>query len=116
MAKRPAWAKCIQRTRYFAWCGRHLEPFEWAFVDVPYAADSVPDGDRLPVCARCLMAYKNKSTEGDPDAGSVARVFNDYPLPFNAAPCKGDPRAVVGVACAATDPKRHPASDKSLSR
>lgn len=57
---RPEYVKCVrrsnvERTRY-TWCGRLIDVFEFAFVDVSHAAENGEQMAYLVACPACVEA------------------------------------------------------------
>ena len=45
-----------------AWCGKHIEPFEWAFLDIDHAINTIKTDDEMQwdICKRCLAAIEQE--------------------------------------------------------
>lgn len=60
MPDRPEYVKCIRHTheerKRTSWCGREIEPFEFAFTDIDHAAYERMRHGRLLICPECLKA------------------------------------------------------------
>jgi len=60
MTDRPEWEKCICSGGHQdpSICGRPFEPFDWRFVDVAHAVESIAQGSRMVPCSECMRVVR----------------------------------------------------------